>query len=185
MESLGGAFRILRSRPHGHVAAVVGTACELGFERLPDRKASRHRSLAAAMALARILAPGSKLATARGLSGETLASTLGEELDVQDAGVGELYAAMDWLLGAAGGDRAATGAPASEGRLACAVRRDFGVFRGAALPAGEARLLARRQAGFVAGRLRAVVRGGRLSGAGRGVSRAARRTRIRARWAAS
>ncbi len=98
VESLGGAFRILRSRPHGHVAAVVGTARKLGFERLLDRKASRHRSLAAAMALARILDPGSKLATARGLSGETLASTLGEELDVQDAGADELYAAMDWLL---------------------------------------------------------------------------------------
>ena len=98
LPSLGDAFRIVRSRPHGHVAAVVGTARKLGFERLLDHKPSRNRSLAAAMALARILEPGSKLATARGLSRETLANTLGEELEVEDAGADELYAAMDWLL---------------------------------------------------------------------------------------
>ena len=98
LSSLDDAFRITRSRPHGHVAAVVGTARKLGFERMLDRKPSRNRSLAAAMALARIVEPGSKLATARGLSRETLANTLGEELGVEDAGADELYAAMDWLL---------------------------------------------------------------------------------------
>ena len=98
LPSLDGVFRITRSRPHGHVAAVVGTARKLGFERLLDRRPSRNRSLAAAMALARILDPGSKLATARGLSRETLANTLGEELGVEDAGADELYRAMDWLL---------------------------------------------------------------------------------------
>ena len=98
LPSLDDAFRIERSRPHGHVAAVVGTARKLGFERLLDRKPSRNRSLAAAMAFARILEPDSKLATTRGLSSETLSSTLGQELDVEDASADELYAAMDWLL---------------------------------------------------------------------------------------
>ncbi len=98
LPSLDDAFRIVRSRPHGHVAAVVGAARKLGFERMLDRKPSKNRSLAAAMALARILEPGSKLATARGLSRETLANTLGEELGVEDASADELYAAMDWLL---------------------------------------------------------------------------------------
>ena len=98
LPSLDDVFRIVRSRPHGHVAAVVGTARKLGFERLLARTPSKRRSLAAAMALARILDPGSKLATARGLSRETLASTLGEELAVEDAGADELYAAMDWLV---------------------------------------------------------------------------------------
>lgn len=98
LASLDDAFRIERSRPHGHVAAVVGTARKLGFERLLDRKPSRNRSLAAAMAFARILEPDSKLATTRGLSSETLSSTLGQELDVEDASADELYAAMDWLL---------------------------------------------------------------------------------------
>ncbi len=61
LPSIDDVFRIERSRPHGHVAAVVGAARKLGFERLLDRKPSRNRSLAAAMALARILDPGSKL----------------------------------------------------------------------------------------------------------------------------
>jgi transposase len=46
-----------------------------------------------------VLNPASKLATARGLSSETLESTLGELLGVEDANEDECYAAMDWLLG--------------------------------------------------------------------------------------
>ena len=96
--SLDDAFRIVRSRPHGHVAAVLGSARKLGFEQLLDRKPSRNRSLATAMVLARILDPDSQLATAQGLIRETLADTLAEELDVQDADADELGAALDWLL---------------------------------------------------------------------------------------
>ena len=98
LPTLGDAFRILRSRPHGHVAAVLGCARRLGLEKLLDRRPSRERALAAAMVLARILDPRSKLATARSLHSETLAHTLGEELGVGDAGGDELYRAMDWLL---------------------------------------------------------------------------------------
>ena len=98
LPSLSDAFTILRSRPHGHVAAVLGTARRLGLEKLLDRRRSRERSLAAAMILARILDPRSKLATARCLRTETLTHTLGEELGVEDAGEDELYRAMDWLL---------------------------------------------------------------------------------------
>ena len=98
LPSLDDAFKILRSRPHGHVAAVLGSARRLGLEKLLDRRPSRERALAAAMILARILDPRSKLATARSLSGETLAHTLGEELAVGDPGENELYRAMDWLL---------------------------------------------------------------------------------------
>jgi transposase len=49
------------------------------------------------MLVARITAPGSKLAIARGLSEETADSTLGELLSVQNADEDECYAAMDWL----------------------------------------------------------------------------------------
>ena len=98
LPSLGDAFAILRSRPHGHAAAVLGTARRLGLEKLLDRRPSRDRALATAMILARILDPRSKLATARSLSRETLTHTLGEELGVEDAGENELYRAMDWLL---------------------------------------------------------------------------------------
>ncbi|WP_420632627.1 IS1634 family transposase [Candidatus Palauibacter sp.] len=98
LPSLGDAFAILRSRPHGHVAAVLGCARNLGLEKLLDRRPSRDRALAAAMILARILDPRSKLATARALSRETPAHSLGEDLGIEDAGENELYRAMDWLL---------------------------------------------------------------------------------------
>ncbi len=98
LPSLDSAFEILRSRPHGHVAATLGAARRRGLETLLDRRPSRERSLALAMIIARILEPRSKLATARGLSSETTTHTLGEELGVEEAGADELYSAMDWLL---------------------------------------------------------------------------------------
>src|SRR4029077_14763865 len=63
---LDGAFEITRSLPHGHVAAVLGTARALGLEELIDPEPSRHRDLVTAMAVAQVIAPDSKLAIARG-----------------------------------------------------------------------------------------------------------------------
>src|ERR1700745_2447464 len=77
---LDGAFEITRSLPHGHVAAVLGTARQLGLEELIDPVPSRHRYLVVAMAVAQVIAPHSKLAIARGLQAETAASSLGEVL---------------------------------------------------------------------------------------------------------
>ncbi len=98
LHSLSDAFTILRSRPHGHVAAVLGSARRLELEQLIDRKPSRQRDLVTAMVLARILEPRSELATARSLHCETLTHTLGEELGIEDADARELDQAMDWLL---------------------------------------------------------------------------------------
>ena len=98
VKSVDDVFEILRSRPHGHVAAVLGTARRLGLERLLDRRPSRMRSLALAMIAGRVLDPRSKLATARGLNSETQADTLGEDTGATDATAEELYEAMDWLL---------------------------------------------------------------------------------------
>jgi hypothetical protein len=92
------AFEIERSRPHGHVAAVLGTLRKLKLDWLLDRKRSRPRDLVTAMIAARVLDPRSKLATARSLHPETLQHTLAECLDVQAADTDELYGAMDWLL---------------------------------------------------------------------------------------
>src|SRR5438093_1650734 len=91
-------FETLRSRPHGHVAAVLGIVRRLGLESLIGSKRSRERDLAVAMIVARILEPRSKLATAQALDTETLHSSLGEVLAVEDADEDELYEAMDWLL---------------------------------------------------------------------------------------
>lgn len=86
-------MEIRRSLPHGHVAAVLGMARELGLERLIDPRRSRERDLVVGMLVARLLAPGSKLATARRLSQTTLGAALGIEGATSD----ELYAALDWL----------------------------------------------------------------------------------------
>ena len=91
-------FETVRSRPHGHVAAVLGTLRQLGLESLLGAKRTRERDLCVAMLVARILEPRSKLATARALGAETLHSSLGEVLEVENADEDQLYAAMDWLL---------------------------------------------------------------------------------------
>jgi hypothetical protein len=95
--ALDGAFEITRSLPHGHVAAVLGTARRLGLEELIDPVPSRHRDLVTAMTVAQVLAPDSKLAIARGLREETAASSLGEVLGLGSCDEDDLYAAMDYL----------------------------------------------------------------------------------------
>jgi hypothetical protein len=93
------AFEITRSLPHGHVAAVLGTARQLGLDELIDPMPSRHRDLVVAMAVAQVIAPDSKLAIARGLREETAASSLGEVLHLGGCDEDDLYAAMDYLHG--------------------------------------------------------------------------------------
>ena len=95
---LGEAFEITRSLPHGHVAAVLGTARALGIEQLIDPAPSRRRDLVCAMLVAQVIAPGSKLAFARALRTETATSSLGELLGVASCDEDDLYAAMDWAL---------------------------------------------------------------------------------------
>ena len=92
------AFTCVRSLPHGHVAAVLGTLKRLGLHTLIARGASRARGLVLALITARVIDPRSKLATARALAPETAASTLGRMLELDDVDPQELYAAMDWLL---------------------------------------------------------------------------------------
>jgi len=90
----GEALQIERSLPHGHVAAVLGTARKLGLERLLSRERSRERDLCLAMVCQRLLRAGSKLSATRRFS----LTTLGEELGLEGASEAELLAAMDWLL---------------------------------------------------------------------------------------
>ncbi len=92
------AFEIVRSLPHGHVAAVVGTMRRLGLDQLIASRPSRQRSLVLGMIAARLIAPASKLATARGFDPRTQHSTLGEVLGLGAASADDLYEAMDWLV---------------------------------------------------------------------------------------
>ena len=96
--SLSEAFEITRSLPHGHVAAVLGSARRLGIEELIDPAPSRWRDLVTAMLIAQVIGPGSKLAFARGLRTETATSSLGQVLGVAGCDEDDLYAAMDWAL---------------------------------------------------------------------------------------
>ena len=90
-------FEIQRSLPHGHVAAVIAMMRKLDLPRLLSRTVSRERDLALALIASRIIAPGSKLATARALSPETASSSLGRVLDLGAIEEREIYAALDWL----------------------------------------------------------------------------------------
>lgn len=89
---------IKRSLPHGHVAAALGTLRSIGLDRLLDPEGSRYRDLVVAMIVARLIAPLSKLATAKALDEDTAASSLGSVLGLGPVDEDELYAALDWLL---------------------------------------------------------------------------------------
>jgi transposase len=96
----GQGLTLLRSLPHGHVGAALGTMRKLGLDRLiGGRKAPpRAAALSVAMVIARLLDPASKLATARQLDGATAISSLGAVLGLEAVREKELYAALDWLL---------------------------------------------------------------------------------------
>jgi hypothetical protein len=89
----GEAFTIVRSLPHGHVAAVAAMARTLGLPALLG-PACRHRDLALALVVSRVVKPGSKLSTLTWWAD----TTLGPDLGVCNASTDEIYAAMDWLL---------------------------------------------------------------------------------------
>src|ERR1700677_2113465 len=87
-----GAVTITGSLPHGHAAAVHAMAARLGLPALLG-PAGRHRDLALALIISRVVKPGSKLSTLTWWAG----TTLGADLGVADASTDDLYAAMDWL----------------------------------------------------------------------------------------
>jgi hypothetical protein len=92
------AFTVIRTLPHGHVAAALGTARRIGLDRILGPDGNRCRDLVLALLVGRILEPASKLAAARALSPATAASSLGAGLDLGEVDEDELYTALDWLL---------------------------------------------------------------------------------------
>ena len=87
-----------RSLPHGHVVAVLGLCRQLSVPRLLGRTASWMRELALAAPAARVLSPASKLATARQLSPDTAAFSLGAALGLGAVSGNEVLNMLDWLL---------------------------------------------------------------------------------------
>jgi len=88
---------VRRALPHGHVAAVLGTLRNIGLDRMLGPPRNRCRDLVIAMIVARLIAPASKLATARMLDPLTASSSLGEVLGLGPVDEDELYVALDWL----------------------------------------------------------------------------------------
>jgi transposase len=96
------ALTLLRSLPHGHVAAALGTLRKLGLVRVLSqggRQPHREVTLCIAMIVARLIDPASKLATARGLDDETAICSLGQVLELGAVDEQELYETLDWLMG--------------------------------------------------------------------------------------
>ena len=86
------AVTILRSLPHGHVAAAHAMAVKLGLPALLG-PACPERDLALALIISRVVAPASKLSTLTWWDD----TTLGADLGTAAATAGRIYAAMDWL----------------------------------------------------------------------------------------
>ena len=123
------------------------------------------------MVVARVLAPDSKLATARGL-GEESALLGARRRALAGGGFGGLALPRAGLAaGAAAGDRVEARREAPARGHAPALRRDLHLPGGAALPAGGARLQPRRQAGEDAAGLRPADHARGVPGGGRGLRR--------------
>jgi hypothetical protein len=90
----GAEFTIVRSLPHGHVAAVAAMARQLALPTLLG-PAGRSRDIVLALVISRVIRPRSKLSTLAWWPD----TTLGADLGVASASTDEIYAAMDWLAG--------------------------------------------------------------------------------------
>ncbi len=86
VRDVGELMQVERSLLHGHVAAVLGTARDLGLERMLHRTRSRERQLALAAVVSRVLSP------------ETATSSLGALLGLGPVAGNEVLDMLDWLL---------------------------------------------------------------------------------------
>ncbi len=90
-------FSVERSLPHGHVAAVLGSARGAGAMTWFASAPKELRPVLLAMLVARLISPASKLATHRLLHDDTASTSLGRVLGVGQCRADDLYRALDWL----------------------------------------------------------------------------------------
>ena len=76
-----------------------GRLRKIGLDRLLGPAGHRDRDLVITMIVTRLAAPSSKLATAKALSPQSAASSLGEILGLGEVDEDALYSALDWLCG--------------------------------------------------------------------------------------
>jgi hypothetical protein len=90
-------FTVERTLPHGHVAAVLGSARGSGAMTWFGSAPKELQPVLMAMLVARLISPASKLATHRLLHDDTANSSLARVLGVGQCSADDLYAALDWL----------------------------------------------------------------------------------------
>ena len=90
-------FTVERTLPHGHVAAVLGSARGSGAMNWFGSAPTELQPVLMAMLVARVIEPASKLATHRLLRDESASSSLGRVLGVGQCKADDLYWALDWL----------------------------------------------------------------------------------------
>ena len=95
--SAAALFVVDRTLPHGHVAAVLGSARGCGASVWFGSAPHEIGLLLLAMLVARVIEPASKLATHRQLQDDTASTSLGRVLGVGQCSADELYRALDWL----------------------------------------------------------------------------------------
>ena len=153
-------------------------ARRLELARLLDRAPSRERDLCLAMICQRAL--GRARSWRR--SARSAQSTLGRRARRRGRRRGRALRGAGLAAGAPGADRGARSRAATWPTASwCSTTSPRRYFEGRTLPAGQARLLARRQARHAADRLRAALRPARPAGRGRGVQRRAARRQDAAR----
>lgn len=96
-------FVVERSLPHGHVAAVLGSARGSGSSVWFGSAPQDLQPVRQAMRVARLIEPASKLATHRMLHDDTATSSLGHVLGVGQCSADDWYRALDWLHDAQAG----------------------------------------------------------------------------------
>ena len=132
----GEGLEIVRSLPHGPVAAALGMACRIGLDQLLPDGPERRRNLALALIVARLIDPAAKLATARALDETTATHSLGVTLGLGAVNFKEVYAALDWLGMAQPSIETALARRHPERRDTGALRREFELRGGTLLRAG-------------------------------------------------
>ena len=90
-------FTVERTLPHGHVAAVLGSARGSGASNWFGSAPQELQPVLLAMLVARVISPASKLATHRLVHDDTANTSLGRVLGVGQCDADDLYRALDWL----------------------------------------------------------------------------------------
>ena len=165
-------FEIVRSLPHGHVAAVKAVIGKLGLERTLQGRSGvdkRVRNLIEAMIIQRIVAPGSKLAFHRALAPMTATSSLALSVGLIEVAEREVYAALDWLIEQQTRIEAALAQRHLADRTLFFTQCIIELHGGPLLRAGQARLQPGSSARPSADRIRIDVRTGRHARGRRGV----------------